>query len=621
MSVAIFSLIIQSCTNNLNLNLGNNQVAAPPPSEGTTSGTPATFTLSRVIKNTINPSSVLDLIGDGSGTFGALCISTNTSGGSSSSADTVCECSFEYSSSTHPNQHVFTPVTYHELNMVRCSYSSIPVDVTSLKVSLHLISADTYSNAVTLNMTTTGTAIDVTNPESFIQPTRFQCRDIVDIKNFLDGGVYDPFQSEDVHLSYPLNFYASNLGNAINQYVASKNSSWNCPPILNPQNYLTANALLEYQSYTGVNMTIYAKAPLPGGGKLIYPPDGSIDRSTFYLAKQPAGVFSVPVNALMAPNLVTSTGDTAAPPLGYGARPVPVGTGTGQETCDTSVSIPVGYHWMKLWLFRAGLAQRHFLTSPSVQKLGSLICNPGNWPQDASHNPVFSQCDKALTNPDGTSNGTGSFSMADVSDSSQPLADRLTDTSFQCFRMINGSTTCSAGSRPGPSCSSSFDFSSIGHSEWKTDLWTALDPLASAISLVGCGANTVIDPMGLCNGTTKKTAATPITFDVSTQDIDKADGAARFDYIFVVSPPSVNTKDMQAGNSASLPYQPWRFKTAQDCLSSDPDLASPGDCLASNAITNYGLKLHDVGENGDPAGDSSSRPGVFPVCVLQPDAQ
>ena len=108
--------------------------------------------------------------------------------------------------------------------------------------------------------------------------------------------------------------------------------------------------------------------PDSGGSYLIYPPSGStFDRSTFYLANAAAGVFTVPLNSYTAPTIVS---DGTGSPIGYGAAPIP--SGTNQETCPDSVPIPTGFHWAKLWLFRADLPDRNYVVSPGAVKLGSV---------------------------------------------------------------------------------------------------------------------------------------------------------------------------------------------------------------------------------------------------------
>jgi hypothetical protein len=353
-------LVLSACTNNININgaFSKNVVSSNDPTTTTDGSNTGAFTLSRVIKNTLKPDSVLDLIGDGSGALGTLCQSTDESGTSTSTSPTTCECSFEYSSPTRPNEHIFTSIIYHEQNMVRCSYSELPSDATTVNVSIHLTSADTYSTVVKFSFNGNGVVLDPSNPESFAQAYRYQCRDNPVIPYLFDSNVYDPIQSEDPHIAYPLNFYATNFGKALSVYANKSGEEnvkyWNCPPILNPSLFLTGSILSSYYETHHLNLNVYSKAFL-SGSKLIYPPStGSFDRSTFYLAREQSGIFSVPVKAYTGPWTIST--------LGYGASPTSTGIG-GLETCpDTSATIPTGYHWVKVWLFRADLLPRKYVT-------------------------------------------------------------------------------------------------------------------------------------------------------------------------------------------------------------------------------------------------------------------
>src|SRR5690606_26143957 len=112
------------------------------------------------------------------------------------------------------------------------------------------------------------------------------------------------------------------------------------------------------------------------------------DRTNFVLAREKSGLFSVPVNSLIAPNIYTTTPPADGsglstgqyPPLGYAARPIATSEG---ERCPSAeeVDIPDGYHWAKLWAWRVGVQSRVYVkTSTEVQRTGAIVCDPGNWP-------------------------------------------------------------------------------------------------------------------------------------------------------------------------------------------------------------------------------------------------
>jgi hypothetical protein len=460
--------------------------------------------------------------------------------------------------------------------------------------------------------------------------SRYQCRDSVYIPYLFDPAtIYDPIQSDDPHVAFPLNFYTVNLGGAIQTYVNSAQTNpdniwWNCPPILAPSDNVTSTSILNsYYGYHHLNMNIYSISPLDGS-KLIFPPSaGSFDRSNFYLAKQKVGAFSVPVNAYVAPNVVSQEG-SSFPPLGYGASPI-ASSSSGQELCpDTSTVIPAGFHWVKLWLFRASLLPRKFVTYGTSGTSGSsgltsslaFVCNPGDWridTNDASKmGPMFSSCPSAVVSPNTCANTNGTYTdscTVDKIDSTNFLADRVfgIGSTSMCIRLNDrGSSSCSTN-RAGPGCGSgSEDFV-----RWLTP---------KDINGTACDSKAPLDPFGLCGDNSVKT---PLVGSSSfgLQNIDS--DAGRYDYLFVVSPPSVTLKSMQDTDpqtSSSLAYQPYRFKSDQDCNSSDPDQPSTSsDCLIDNKI-NYGLKLHDVSESEDPTGDNANRAGSYPICVLQKDS-
>ena len=599
MGFIAFGILVTNvgCTNNFAIKGFNaNSINASTPFLGNNSDNSGAFTLSRVIKSTLDSDNVLDLIGDGTGSFGNLCLPSGSgSSDSSSTSETVCTCTYSFNSSTGPVQ-IDVPVIYHEADLLRCNYSqTIPSTVTAVTVKVHLTSAGTFSNGIVFNFSGTGVILDPSDSKSFSKVTRYQCREKIDVRYQLDSTVYDPFQSEDPHLTYPLDFYATNLAKAIADFVnpelADANKSFDCPPILNPGDFLSGSTLSTFFSDNRVNLVLYSKAALPNGSKVMFPPQpGEFDRTTFYLSKKKSGPFSVPVNAREAPNVLTSD----ATPLGFGATPIPIGN--GQTTCpDTSVVIPSGFHWVKVWLFGASLPPRQVAKSPAMQAVGTIACNPGLWnTATPAVGNVFPQC-----TTDANSiilNETQVGGAVVPGSTNHYLANRFLN-SGQCVALDTSGThpnTC--GSSPGAGCNGA-------------DFWKILTGSCSA--LAGSGSS---DPLSVCNLITPDF---PSTSNIIPVDVDTT---SRFDFLFVVTPQSINLSDMQNSTSASLPYQPFRFMTNTDCLSSDPDQpTSANDCSSTTVINTFGLKLHDVNSNGDPPADDPNRAGVFPVCALQPD--
>lgn len=612
--------ILQGCTNNFiaavrstslsSVNVPNPTTAANPNSAS------SPLTLSQVLPDTQNPTTVFDLVGDGTGAMTQYCTwvggaspSSSSGSGSGASATSTCACSYSYTNTDGSTVSFEMPTIYIEANMIRCQATGIPSSISYVTVKIHLTNSDSYTNSINYNIGSGGSSLDTSNTASFLLAQRFQCKDIVWIPYLLDPGnatsskMYDPFQSDNPHLTYPFNFYTTNLGGAISAYAASSsNNYWNCPAIPNDTN-------------AGMNLTVYSEAPDTSGSKLIYPASGSVfDRSTFYLAKSPSGVFTVPVNAYIAPNVLTAAQASATPypssspeaspgsssstsgpppPMGYGAAPV--ATGTSSETCPTT-TIPSGYHWVKIWLFRASIAARNYLYSTELQQLGAVSCNPGMW-----------------TNGQAIYAGCGASQPLDDTLGAKPLATRILGTRM-CIDLeeysvpvtkIAGGTTQNNGSLFGA-------FAGYGFRPG-SDYWAP-----AAASIYSCGGSSQLDPMHICS-TIPGTAITVFTPYSSTFSLAPIDQTSRYDFLFVVSPVNVMASDMKSGSNTSNIYTPYRFMASTDCQSADPDNPSTaGDCSINHKIT-YGIKWHDVGLNGDPPASDPNRAGTFPICALQPD--
>ena len=451
--VLSFFIINSGCNNNLGLNPQlSAQTNLLPPIENAPADGFSALTLSRVVKNTLDPGRVLDLVGDGSGAIGNLCVPATAGAGSASAlTPTVCKCVFEYSSASSLNTRLDKDITYHENNLARCSYSDIPIDVTSLTVSIHITSSDVYSSKVNFKFNSSDNKLDLADASSFVPVIRYQCRSIINTIDFaFDNLIYDPFQSEDPHLSYPLDYYATNLGAAISAYTGVSGSEAmdaNCPSILNPLFSLSPNAYTSYVAEHKVNLRLYSKTAL-GGNKEIFPTGGvkpEIDRYNFYLAKQKSGIFTVPVNAYQSPGVITSSQEvngvetSANPPLGWGASPIPLGP--GQETCPdpNSPYKPVGFSWAKLWLFRASLPLRSY--SVPAHQMG-IFCNPG------VYSTTKTKIEDSCPAPEGEKNGFPGALSASVNNSS--LADRVAGfagSSGLVCSQLNGKQSTTSTSR------------------------------------------------------------------------------------------------------------------------------------------------------------------------------
>jgi len=609
------------CTNNLlksaaRLTGGNIESNVPPPNES------SMLTLSRVVKSTYRPGS-FDLVGDGSGAMGQYCVSKENSGGGQNSEEggasaTTCKCVYTFTNPNGNEETIEADTVYRESNLIRCGYDgssspeAIPSAVSKVAVKIHITQLDgAYSNELNVSLMGTGSTLDPTDSASFVLAQRYQCRDIVHIPYLFDVQLYDPIQSEDPRLAYALNFFTTNMGRAMALYAGDTTYSWkwHCPSKPN-------------DPAMNFDLTVYSLG-IAAGSKIIYPPqDRQHDRSTFYLAKAPTGVFSVPINAYIIPgrNTTANTNGNPYPPIGWAATPV--ATSSNTETCPDNTVIPPGFHWAKLWLFRADLPARQYRTSTGITRLGRIDCNPGTYPTGGQ---VFPNC----------------LGMPAIGDAvvapSVPLAARILYP-YSCV-MLNGLTDPCAigpvGNGPGwdgPGCTTQANGSAIrspmnGTSSGAFDYSPYPLPLGTDVWRADAAFCTDRSkPMNLCTGSdgfpnpNSPSKSTRVPYDDSAGTwasypvpLDHAD------FLFVVSPVTIMAADMQNSSVTKRdPYIPYRFMGKGDCLSPDPDHPAPGDCDPRRRI-NYGLKLHDIGNNGDPPANDPTRPGVFPACVIQPD--
>lgn len=603
-SLALLLALATGCTNNLlkiATGIADSTVGATP--NGIATDSDSGFRLARVQKNATDPAGTLDLIGDGSGTLGSLCVPP-ASGGSAGSGASTCRCSYTYiDASGSQIGPVEVDTTYRERDMIRCPYSTVPTDISFFTVSVRATNTDTKSNDVTFKLAGSGVSLDLANRESFTQVQRYQCRDIVFIPYLFDQAVYDPFLSEDPRYSYPLNFYTTNMGRTLATYAAGDPSrgitaplGWNCPAIPN-------------DSAQGMDLTLFSVAADSTGSKAIYPPGGAFDRSTFFVARAKTGVFNVGVNAYAFPGTFTTnqptpvagqpSQTTGLPPLGYAARPIPLAA--GGETCpDTSVTIPQGFHWAKLWLFRKQLPQRTYPTSNNLGRVGPISCNPRPWTPSAQtaapNDTFFTDCSGAPHMNSRDANG---------------LAARVFEGTGVCATVKAGGTT---DPNTLEQLSAPVDFTQLAKG---TDTFSPMRKDA----VFGCGGSgQVPDFANVCDNSTGNVAYDS-TIPLAQGAIDASVANPRFDYLFVVSPVSVNRSDMDptSGSHVHQIYTPLRFMSPTDCRSPDPDHPlTAGDCNATRMLA-YQLKKHEVGSPGNPGQDDPNRAGDFPLCVLQPN--
>lgn len=523
--------------------------------------------VARVLRTLTDTAGSFDLIGDGTGKIGQYCSATTGS---------VCSCRFQYVNASGVSEAPEVPISYKEQDLARCSSAILPTGITEVKISIHHISSDNYSNETIFRFNGPNMGFNPSDPDSYLGIKRFQCKEVLLVPYLFDGRMYDPFQSSDPELAYPLNYYTPNFGASLLSFVknpinapSGNGPGWKCPSRIDDPEFLPTQ-------------TVFSVEADSGGSKRIFPVQGSaFDRSTFHLARVPSGAFNVPVNAAMAPNTYTSlpaTGTSATgpssrfsqspPPIGYGAAPVQ--DASGSESCPSTVPIPPGYQWVKVWQFRASLPMRYTRGSNATMQAGIIECNPGLY--SGTQFPAVPDC--------GTSGQT-------ANSSGSVIADRVMDNggTGSCYRV---------------------QFNSAG-----SDIWGFRDAAHRQSACAG-----VPDPFGVCRSTFP-TGDVPTDFaPVLSQK--SMDNASREDYLFVVSPVALKSTDFRDSTHAAFPYTPYRFFAPHNCQSPDPDNPQQtGDCSSSKVIR-YNFKAHDINVNADSGGGSSNRLPVFPICALQP---
>jgi hypothetical protein len=429
-SIAIlFSLFLASaCTNINNSGVPSGAIVAASSTGGiaTASASPS-FVLSQLAPDPDSPGAVLDFIGQNS-QFDTYC----GVGGSGGYGTCYCQYTFTNSGSTTA-QTVDTPITYEESNLVKCA-NSVPSGTTSFTAQIIVLPGTGISTTASPTATPTGSPvagilyasntltgtftngalsgtsyIDLTNASTYVQVQRFQCRKREYIDNPLNIGMVDPFQTQNPAVIYPFNFYTTNVASSLLNQQHSSDQSWECSLNGNQNNSLPwwANANVFSASACTDSFCV-------GDGSMIYPQNaltsGPIPvtvttvngkrRSSFALASSAYGVFSVAVQAAIAPS--TYTAGTYAT-IGYAAAPIAGSNGT--SSCP-NITLPAHASWVKLWNFQATNITSAVKVTASTSASSSVIsCDSTHTGDTANYaNEIFPSCEIADTNS-GATNG------------------------------------------------------------------------------------------------------------------------------------------------------------------------------------------------------------------------
>lgn len=664
---SLIGVIFAGCTNNIFRSIsqgGNgNGVIAPPPS------TSQMELISRVLRNTSDPSNVFDLVGDGSGNLGKYCISSELG-----STTPLCNCYFTYymnSDKSDTPQILEVASIHQESNLVRCYFGKhtseqksdennypispgIAPEAAVVEVQLSFpLNPGMVSNVVSFQLNGANDVSDSFDISSYATVKRFQCKEALFISNPFDynGGsnrTYDPIQSVDPKLVFPMNFYSTNFGRTYSYYAnknfltftpTSSTNNWICPedpendpyqdplndpPTLYKEDYQIFSAYYNGLITTGAGFSNNYKIAIDGStyvfaDRRIYPfkyPNAALlaagekvfDRSSFVVSKKKTGPFSVPLNALAIPGRVTSEAgelkpDKAIPPLGYVAKPIQSGS---KEICPRTVSLPDGYQWVKVWLMRTTLMKRNAVVSTDLAtgKMLHISCNPGRW---LAGTDIFSDC-------------AGLFGIYNNVVPAHDIYARVLGTLVPGVQNTNLCVDALQGGLNGIGIHAEDGILSDG---WRVRTASCTNFTNNNITApMNVCVNQGADGGGFQRAFPKSVTGSGSSNQVSYLDIDG--GGIRYEFLFVVTPDAWTMNDMETHPQRSI-FWPIRFK-AGECTArvNDPavdgateNIGNPKSCIdAGYTPEQYGPKKYDIGEPSDPpAGDT--RPGVFPVCAIQ----
>lgn len=317
-------------------------------------------------------------------------------------------CSIDYEFSDFSGHTIRVPGTllYADYGLARADFSAYLFSgVVNFKVRLKNLAKNKYSNA--LSITLSQGIAPFSNPENLISVSRFQCRDALQFPHPFNGasgalsqGLYDPVQMESLNVARPLNFYRGDAGRDLASWAsndAAKSGTgqptqegygWFCPQPSRDDSF----RLLGIDVGNKIDYRIFSTAP-DNGIEQIYPVQpGTRDRYNFVLFRKPTGIFNKPLSV--------GTGPMTKGILGYGAQGY-----ENSEGCPGSsvVSIPQGYQWVKVWLWKATLTPRVVASSTDlVSHANRIVCNPGAFLSsdgNTAMGPVFPDCNNSGFDP------------------------------------------------------------------------------------------------------------------------------------------------------------------------------------------------------------------------------
>ena len=672
MNVTLFLmiLIISGCTKVSSGSLGT-AVNGGAASDTTTTTSDGSFHL-RMVLPTAGSGSTYDMIGQNQ-EFDTYC-----NGGYG-----TCVCQYTYTQTGVGAQTTTGCVTYSESDLLRC-VNSVPSGINSFSAQIIVQSGSscavatataspsaspgasatatpaastttagsaTYtSNSLTVNLTSgvfagSSTFIDLTNPSSFNQVQKYQCRKNEFIADPMDGNTIDPFQSMDPHVVYAFNYYTTNVADSLLKFHnASTHQDWECTLTATQDRSLQwwANPFVYSQTACtdafciGDGQQMAPQADL-ASGKI--PVTGTVPsngkrRSSFWVASKSYGVFETPIQAAVAPSsYVASTYGI----IGYGARPLP--NVNGSSSCP-NITLPPNAVWVKLWNFRAtDITAPVKVTSSSSIAAGGIACNSYRF-ADTNVN-LFPSCSTSVWN-DSTAAGSthpstnalyafgndatlGSPAVSSdgngLNIGSVPMGLRISmlgagNNSNACYQI----DTNSWGGGGEKWYASPYNGWGATPTQIAGLPWNIYQQETAATTISSCQNNaTGMDKIqrfitgapGACPSAAVPPAAatsypwlaeeTPMDAQSQLTTVPMNGGTNYTDQMFVITDPNVS--DSAMNGSTPSEYTPVTYRSSSDCNG-----ASNAGCTASPI--HWLINDHEV--SSDP-----NAPNIFPLCVLQ----
>jgi hypothetical protein len=284
------------------------------------------------------------------------------------------------------------------------------------------------------------------------------------------------------------------------------------------------------------------------------------------------------------------------------------------------VTIPTGYHWVKVWAFRGTLAPRSYVKGgQEISKTGSIACHAeysdGSRVFTACENTGHSLQDIVFNSSSPTTSTLAQRVIGNTSGSNNYVCARFPAANAVAGQSItnghpgqapcNDTALCGVGGPPNEPALGDF---LPGMDLWERSKGTG--PNKGTLNLDDSSVD--FTPGDHDDNFEDNEQDVPHDAVITEQDLDS--NQARYDYVFVVTPTTVMKSTLENQLAGSEPYIPFTYKRAEDCSSLNPD--SDATCIANAARkTIYGLWTGPITDGSD----ASAGTQTYPVCALQPN--